>query len=392
MYKKIILSIFLVFCLAGCTFTADNSKINENTDNQNTYVKSVFIAYYELSEFTKNSDKKSFTKSISKAFKELSNKGFNRVTVQVRPCADAFYNSSYFPTSEYCFGYQGAKLIYDPLEIMVQIAHKYNLSVEAWINPYRVCQRNDFNSLAKNNIALEWQGTDKLIVLDSGIYFNPCYSEVTDLIVNGVKEIILNYDVDSICFDDYFYPTKDKKIDKEAYSAYKNSSGKMSLFDWRRENVNIMIKSVYSAIKSNNKNITFGISPASDMDYDYSTLYADVIKWSRNEGYIDYICPQIYFGFKNENQPFMQTTKMWCDNATCKLYVALPMYKSNSEDEYAGESGKNEFKKEKDIVARQITYLSKIDSVRGYYIFSYSSLKDNEETSNVYSAMQNSSQ
>lgn len=301
MYKKIILSIFLVFCLAGCTFTADNSKINENTDNQNTYVKSVFIAYYELSEFTKNSDKKSFTKSISKAFKELSNKGFNRVTVQVRPCADAFYNSSYFPTSEYCFGYQGAKLIYDPLEIMVQIAHKYNLSVEAWINPYRVCQRNDFNSLAKNNIALEWQGTDKLIVLDSGIYFNPCYSEVTDLIVNGVKEIILNYDVDSICFDDYFYPTKDKKIDKEAYSAYKNSSGKMSLFDWRRENVNIMIKSVYSAIKSNNKNITFGISPASDMDYDYSTLYADVIKWSRNEGYIDYICPQIYFGFKNEN-------------------------------------------------------------------------------------------
>lgn len=78
------------FCLAGCTFTADNSKINENTDNQNTYVKSVFIAYYELSEFTKNSDKKSFTKSISKAFKELSNKGFNRVTVQVRPCADAF--------------------------------------------------------------------------------------------------------------------------------------------------------------------------------------------------------------------------------------------------------------------------------------------------------------
>uniref|UniRef100_UPI004025F017 family 10 glycosylhydrolase n=1 Tax=Eubacterium sp. TaxID=142586 RepID=UPI004025F017 len=166
MYKKIILSIFLVFCLAGCTFTADNSKINENADNQNTYVKSVFIAYYELSEFTKNSDKKSFTKSISKAFKELSNKGFNRVTVQVRPCADAFYNSSYFPTSEYCFGYQGAKLIYDPLEIMVQIAHKYNLSVEAWINPYRVCQRNDFNSLAKNNIALEWQGTDKLIVLD----------------------------------------------------------------------------------------------------------------------------------------------------------------------------------------------------------------------------------
>ena len=93
-----------------------------------------------------------------------------------------------------------------------------------------------------------------------------------------------------------------------------------------------MIKSVYSAVKTINKSVTFGISPASDMDYDYSALYADVIKWSRNEGYIDYICPQIYFGFKNENQPFMQTTKLWCDNATCDyiffffkfVFAALP--------------------------------------------------------------------
>ena len=124
---------------------------------------------------------------------------------------------------------------------------------------------------------------------------------------------------------------------------------------------------VYSAVKTINKSVTFGISPASDMDYDYSALYADVIKWSRNEGYIDYICPQIYFGFKNENQPFMQTTKLWCDNATCALYIALPMYKSGLSDEYAGESGKNEFKKEKNIVARQITYISKIDKIKGYY-------------------------
>lgn len=289
------------------------------------------------------------------------------------------------------FGYQGAKLIYDPLEIMIDTAHKYDLSIEAWINPYRVSQRNDFSLLAKNNIALKWQNTSKLIVLDNGIYFNPCYNEVTELIVKGVKEILSNYNVDSLCFDDYFYPTKDKSIDKEEYLTYKNNGGELSLFDWRRDNVNNMIKSVYSAVKTINKSVTFGISPASDMDYDYSTLYADVIKWSRNEGYIDYICPQIYFGFKNENQPFMQTTKRWCDNATCALYIALPMYKSGLNDEYAGESGKNEFKKEKNIVARQITYISKIDKIKGYYIFSYSSLKDNEETSNLYSAMQNSS-
>ena len=390
MYKKIILSMVLIFCLAGCAITPKSDNVHNNA-SQNTYIKSVFIAYYELEGFTKNNDEKTFKKEISKAFKELADKGFNRVTVQVRPCADAFYNSNYFPTSEYMFGYQGAKLIYDPLEIMIDTAHKYNLSIEAWINPYRVSQRNDFSLLAKNNIALKWQNTSKLIVLDNGIYFNPCYNEVTDLIVKGVKEILSNYNVDSLCFDDYFYPTKDKSIDKEEYTKYKSNGGELSLFDWRRDNVNNMIKSVYSAVKTINKSVTFGISPASDMDYDYSALYADVIKWSRNEGYIDYICPQIYFGFKNENQPFMQTTKLWCDNATCALYIALPMYKSGLSDEYAGESGKNEFKKEKNIVARQITYISKIDKIKGYYIFSYSSLKDNEETSNLYSAMQNSS-
>lgn len=390
MYKKIILSMVLIFCLAGCAITPKSDNVHNNA-SQNTYIKSVFIAYYELEGFTKNNDEKTFKKEISKAFKELADKGFNRVTVQVRPCADAFYKSNYFPTSEYMFGYQGAKLIYDPLEIMIDTAHKYNLSIEAWINPYRVSQRNDFSLLAKNNIALKWQNTSKLIVLDNGIYFNPCYNEVTDLIVKGVKEILSNYNVDSLCFDDYFYPTKDKSIDKEEYTKYKSNGGELSLFDWRRDNVNNMIKSVYSAVKTINKSVTFGISPASDMDYDYSALYADVIKWSRNKGYIDYICPQIYFGFKNENQPFMQTTKLWCDNATCALYIALPMYKSGLSDEYAGESGKNEFKKEKNIVARQITYISKIDKIKGYYIFSYSSLKDNEETSNLYSAMQNSS-
>ena len=97
----------------------------------------------------KNNDEKTFKKEISKAFKEIANKGFNRVTVQVRPCADAFYKSNYFPTSEYMFGYQGAKLIYDPFEIMIDTAHKYDLSIEAWINPYRVSQRNDFHCWQK---------------------------------------------------------------------------------------------------------------------------------------------------------------------------------------------------------------------------------------------------
>lgn len=389
MYKKIILSILLIFTLAGCSIAIPKEN---KTVTEEQYVKAVWITYYELSGFTQDSTEQDFRKKINKAFKELKSNGFNRVTVQVRPFADAFYKSDYFSVSSYCFKEQGSELIFDPLEIMVESAHKYKLSIEAWINPYRVSNSDDFSQLSKNNKAVEWQGTDNLIVCDSGIYFNPASDEVTKLISNGVKEIAENYDVDSICFDDYFYPSTDESIDKSSYAAYKKNKGDKSLADWRRENVNKMIQSVYSTVKSVDENITFGVSPASNTESNYNTLYADTQKWCTEKGYVDYICPQIYFGFQNENQPFMKTTKSWIQMADCTLYVALPLYKAEKEDEFAGDNGKNEFIDNNNIIARQVTYLSKLSDVKGYYVFSYSSLKDNDETNNLYSAMQNSSQ
>ena len=387
MYKKIILSFLLIFCLAGCTASQPSIDETKNTVEQ-PYIKAVWFSYYELSSFTEDNDETQFKKSISKAFKELASKGFNRVTVQVRPFADAFYKSDYFPVSSYCFGQQGSELIYDPLSIMVDAAHKYNMSIEAWINPYRVSSKNDFSDLSKDNIALTMKDSEDLIVCDTGIYFNPACSKVTELIVNGVKEVAGNYAVDSICFDDYFYPVTDKSIDEKYYSAYKKSGGKLSLDDFRRNHVSEMVSSVYKSIKDINSTITFGISPASNVESDYNTLYADVRKWATEKGYVDYLCPQIYYGFQNENQPFMSTTKEWIQMTDCTLYVALPMYKVGKEDEFAGERGRNEFKENNNILARQVTYLSKLDKVKGFYIFSYSSLKDNDETKNLYSAMQ----
>lgn len=389
MYKKIILSLLILFVAAGCV--APGTVKNNSAESEKEYVRSVWITYYELSEFTQNNDENEFKKAINKAFKELSSKGFNRVTVQVRPFADAFYNSNYFPTSAYCFKKQGAKLKYDPLEIMADAAEKQDLSIEAWINPYRVSSSTDFSSLSDNNIALKWKDTDNLIVCDSGIYFNPASEQVTELICNGVREIVENYAVDSVCFDDYFYPSQDEDIDKNSYEKYKKESGELSLEDWRRNNVSNMIKTVYNTVKSVNKNITFGVSPASDIDNDYSSLYADVVKWCTEDGYVDYICPQIYFGFQNENQPFMKTVKNWAQTAECDIYVGLPLYKAGKKDEFAGESGINEFKENNNIVARQVIYLSKLNEVDGFYIFSYSSLKDDDETENLYSAMQQSS-
>ena len=385
MYKKIISVVLIVLCLAGCT--AQGTEKNDSPQSAE-YVKAVWMTYYELSSFTQDNDEQEFKKQISKAFKELESNGFNRVTVQVRPFADAFYKSDYFPVSAYCFKSQGSELLYDPLAIMTEAAHKYGMSIEAWINPYRVSSSTDFSELSDKNKAVEWKNTDNLIVCDSGIYFNPASSEVTKLICNGVREIVENYQVDSICFDDYFYPDTDKSIDESSYKAYTENSGELSLEDWRRENVSKMVKDVSSTVKSVNENITFGISPASDIENDRDSLYADVEKWCTSEGYIDYICPQIYFGFLNENQPFMKTTKNWIQMSDCTMYVALPLYKAGKEDEFAGDSGINEFVDNNNIIARQVTYLSKLESVKGFYIFSYSSLKDNDETKNLYSAMQ----
>lgn len=389
MYKRIILSLLLIFALTGCSFAQADE--NSPVDTPQQYVKAVWITYYELSSFTKDSKQQEFKKQIGKVFKQLSAKGFNRVTVQVRPYADAFYNSSCFPVSSYCFNEQGSELIFDPLEIMTEQAHKYNLSIEAWVNPYRVSISNDFSELSQDNPAVKWKDTDNLIICDSGIYFNPASEEVTELIVEGVKEIVENYDVDSICFDDYFYPATDKSIDSTSYKSYKKNGGDKGLDDWRRENINNMIKSVYKTVKEVDSTVTFGISPASNIENNYSTLYADVTKWCTEEGYVDYICPQIYFGFQNENQPFMKTVKNWTQTAECNLYVALPLYKAGKEDEFAGEDGIKEFVNNNNIIARQVIYLSKLSEVKGYYIFSYSSLKDNDETKNLYSAMQNSS-
>lgn len=382
--KKVILIIFsLIFIFCGCSVSEQPGSGN-NSDMD--YVKSVWITYFELEQMTTSSETaQDFEKTIKSAFKLIKNIGLNTVTVQIRPCADAFYRSDYFPVSEYCFGVQGAELKYDPLQLMVETAHDLGLRIEAWINPYRVSQSNDINTLCDSNQAKLWysnEETKNFVYISDKIYFNPARSEVTQLIVNGVKEIVSNYSVDGIHFDDYFYPTTLEDIDAAEYEEYVNAGGEMTLADWRRENVSTMVKSVYSAIKEINPEVQFGISPQSKVSTDYGTLYADVERWSSEEGFVDYICPQIYFGFYNEVQPFTRTAKEWNERVTAaKLYVGLPLYKAGQEDTFASadeDYAINEFIENSNIISRQIIYLQNLQNVSGYYIYSYSYLADGQ--------------
>lgn len=382
--KKVILIIFsLIFIFCGCSVSEQPGSGN-NSDMD--YVKSVWITYFELEQMTTSSETaQDFEKTIKSAFKLIKNIGLNTVTVQIRPCADAFYRSDYFPVSEYCFGVQGAELKYDPLQLMVETAHDLGLRIEAWINPYRVSQSNDINTLCDSNQAKLWysnEETRNFVYISDKIYYNPARSEVTQLIVNGVKEIVSNYSVDGIHFDDYFYPTTLEDIDAAEYEEYVNAGGEMTLADWRRENVSTMVKSVYSAIKEINPEVQFGISPQSKVSTDYGTLYADVERWASEEGFVDYICPQIYFGFYNEVQPFTRTAKEWNERATAaKLYVGLPLYKAGQEDTFASadeDYAINEFIENNNIISRQIIYLQNLQNVSGYYIYSYSYLADGQ--------------
>lgn len=392
MKKVIPLILILCFTFSSCSLPQNNT---QPVVQKNEYRKAVWIAYYELSEFTKDKSKYEFEQKINDELSKLSSYGFNTVTVQIRPCADAFYLSKYFPSSVYFNGTQGGEMAYDPLEIMCSVAQKYKLNIEAWINPYRVSQDDDYKKLSPDNFAIKNKKMTK--VVDGKIYFNPAYDKVTDLIVNGVKEIVENYNIFAIHFDDYFYPTQSKNFDKKEYKKY---GGDLSLTDWRRQNVTNMVKRVYEAIKSVNKGVEFGISPASNIENDKNNLYADVESWVKN-GYVDYICPQVYFGFKNVYQPFMFTVKKWvklCENTDVDLYIGLPLYKANIKDKYAAENDKsiiNEFKNNNDIISRQITYISKIDKIKGYYIFSLSQLTSEnakEEVSNMLKVMQSNSQ
>lgn len=372
--------------LCGCSVNTEN----DNTEYVNAvYVKAAWLSYYELETLTSNNNtQKDFEKAVKSAFKEIKSIGLNTVTVQVRPCADAFYKSDYFPVSRYCFGKQGSELLYDPLAVMVDIAHRLGLRIEAWINPYRVSQYNDLSELSDSNIAKQWlqdESKSSNVYVNDKIYFNPASNDVIELIVNGVSEIVSNYAVDAIHFDDYFYPTTNEDIDKAEYESYLNSGGDMSLSDWRRENVSKMVSSVYSAIKEINSMVEFGISPQSKISTNYGTLYADVERWVTEEGFVDYICPQVYFGFNNEVQPFMRTVRDWIDLTTsCRLYIGLPLYKAGKTDEYASASNSyaiDEFVDNNNIISRQISYLYQLDAVQGFYIFSYSYLTDGENES-----------
>lgn len=339
-------------------------------------VKAFWISYLEYGNILTGKSKDTFTQNIRKVFTNLSNDGYNTVFVHARSHGDAYYNSDIFPWSKYASGTESKNPGFDPLQIMIEEAHKQNIKIEAWINPYRVKVTSDVNTISTNSPAYKWIGTDKIKVVGNTTYFNPADDDVIDLIVKGVEEIVRNYDIDGIHFDDYFYPTKDASFDKNSYETYLKNGGSLDLAAWRRDNVNRLIKNVYSAIKNINSNCKFGISPSGNISQNYNDLYCDVYTWTSQKGYIDYLCPQIYYGFENGSQPFLTVLQKYNEMIkvnSVDLYVGLAAYKCGAEDTYAG-SGKNEWINNSDILAREIESARNVSHYKGFALYRYDSI------------------
>ena len=322
--------------------------------------RAVWLSYIEFMEYLESVEEnteQNFRAFYNRVVDKAMEAGMNTMIVQVRPFGDALYPSKYFPWSFCISGVQGKNPGYDPLKIMVEITHKKGLSIEAWINPYRVLSSTDTSVLAARNPALIWmKSKDKkvrgrILTFDGALYYNPSRAMVRNLITEGVREIINNYQVDGIHMDDYFYPDFEPEQavnsfdikDYRNYSSYSSCkykpyhSGKHTLSEWRRNNVNMLVSQIYRTIKAKNPKLTFGISPNGNLEdlrsnYQY---YTDIDRWITESGYVDYLTPQLYWGYFNEYAPYQQLLKQWAalmKDSSVKLYIGLPLYRMATSD------------------------------------------------------------
>ena len=255
--------------------------------------RAVWVSYLEWAAMDFSTED-AFRAGVVQLLDNCTGLGLNTVLAQVRPFGDALYRSSLFPWSHLCTGVQGQDPGFDPLDVLLQEAHTRGISVEAWVNPYRLRSSAAMPpNLADGNLANthpEWVCT-----VDEGLYLNPAEPAAADYVVQGVAELVQNYAVDGIHFDDYFYPTTDESIDAAQFAA----SGAGNLAAWRRENVTALVRAVHDTVKAADPTLRFGISPQGNPDNDENQQYSDVTGWLASGGgdaVVDYLCPQVYWG------------------------------------------------------------------------------------------------
>lgn len=360
LWKKIFVVLILIFLLY--LFLGDNNVSIEKEIEK----RGVFVSYIELSHYLKGKDKEQGVEEINKIVNNLKKMNFNMIILQVRTFSDAIYPSNIYPWSETISGQEGVSPGYDILQTFIDVSHKNGIELHAWINPYRVRGDEDTTDLAVTNPAFSYLNSDTVYVSD-GVFYNPAKEEVKQLIVDGVEEIVQKYSVDGILFDDYFYPNLE--IDLNDYNDYKKKHPDVSISEYRLFQVSDLVQRVYQVCHQHK--VLFGVSPDGNIDNNYQKHFADVKKWGRKIGYVDYLMPQIYYGFYNEARAFYDTLKEWGAVATkVSLMPALAFYKVGTVDNYA-KSGKEEWLENDDIIMREVLLSRNLNNYTGFSLFRY---------------------
>ncbi len=393
--KKLIVLVLCVIMLCSCSANESHRDFhvgektyrvesigNYDGSGSQKVMNGIWVSQFDMSPLyrdgSRQREQSDFENRVQTMIQSLKKDGFDTVFLQIRPNGDSIYKSDIYPTSKYIAGSYGGEIDYDAVEIFLETAKKSEISVHAWINPYRLCSENELLNYGKG-LFYDWykQGIGKRIEKgdDGLLYLDPSYEEVTEVIVSGVSEALSRYDFDGIHLDDYFYPTEFEFDDEKEFLA----SSFSDLGEFRRNNVNKTVKAIYNEVhRFDNK--VFGIAPAGNIYSLSNGWYADVYTWCKQDGYIDYIMPQLYYGFNNAVCPFEQILSDWCNavtNEKIELYIGLSAAKcelgtKGLADAYAGEKGKYEWRDNKDILARSLQeiYDKELD---GFCIFSYSS-------------------
>ena len=312
--------------------------------------------------------------------------GMNAVVVQVRPAADAFYPSQYEPWSQWLTGTQGKppSPYYDPLKFMIEETHKRGMEFHAWANPYRAEFNIGKSSIAPNHVTRTHPNW--FLTYGDKKYFDPASKEVQRFVVNVISDIVRRYDVDAIHMDDYFYPYRIAGKEFPDSESYKRSGSRLSKDDWRRSNVDTVIKMLSMAIKKEKPSVQFGISPFSvwrNKDKDprgsdsqagqtnYDDLYADILLWLK-EKWIDYVAPQLYLEIGHDKIDYKKLLDWWSKNSYGRhLYIGHGIYRSS------GNSPANAAWRKPEELPNQIKLLRQYPNVQGSIYFSSKSFNNN---------------
>ena len=333
------------------------------------YLKGVWVSNVANIDTPKTLDKDEYQAYLVKMIENIASYNINLIIFQVRPLSDAYYKSKLNPWSRFITGTEGKDPGFDVLEFVINEAKKYNIEVHAWLNPYRVSQRSlsdlnqtkeeYLNTLDDLNYAKR-HPEDTILDGQGKIILRPGSKQVIEFIKATVLEIVENYDVTGVHIDDYFYPYAKVPEELEAPDYERDTkSSPMSFDDWRRHNVDTMIKAIHDGLKElekkTNKKVLFGISPfgiyrshksinpegwekgslhAPHVCQCYSDLYSDVYKWME-EKWIDYVVPQIYFPFERKDVNYHDLTKWWAERSqetNTMLLIGQGLYQMGSND------------------------------------------------------------